>query len=63
MKRQGGNMKLSTHFKTSAAMLYLLFGIACAHAEEFNIPGGDLKTALEIYTRDRAHCSWYRATL
>jgi len=44
-------MKLSAQLKTSAALVCVLLGVTCAHAEEFSIPSGDLKTALEDYTK------------
>jgi iron complex outermembrane recepter protein len=44
-------MKTSSYLKTSAAIVCLMLGASQACAEEFNIPGGDLKAALESYTK------------
>jgi outer membrane receptor protein involved in Fe transport len=44
-------VKLSAYLKTGAAVASLLFIANGAFAEDFNIPSGDLKTALETYTR------------
>src|SRR6185437_302187 len=48
--QRGGNVN-STYLKHTASAAALLFFGAAAHAETFNIPGGDLKFALDAYAR------------
>jgi outer membrane receptor protein involved in Fe transport len=48
---KGGFVKLSAYLKTGAAVAGLFLAGSAASAEDFNIPSGDLKTALETYTK------------
>ena len=44
-------MKTSSRLKTSVALICLILGASRVFAAEFDIPGGDLKAALESYAK------------